>query len=254
MLITSINNQKIKHILKLKEIKNVKKYSKYFLDGLHLVEEAILYNKSNIEEIFIVENFNKKNSVDLSSFKITYITEQVAKHISETVNTQGIFAICNIQDEKVDINKYSKVVILDKIQDPGNLGTIIRTADAFGYDCVILGKGTTSIYNQKVIRSMQGSNFHIDCYDNIDLLEELDNMENFNIFATSLDTDNYIDNITKIDGKIAIIFGNEANGVSEEVMKKVNKKIKIEMKGKAESLNVAVSAGILMHHIGNISK
>ena len=89
----------------------------------------------------------------------------------------------------------NNLVILDDVADPGNLGTIIRTADAFNFDCIILGKGTTSLYGQKVIRSTQGSNFHIDCFDNIDLVELIDEMNNFNIFATSLKADKYIDQI-----------------------------------------------------------
>ena len=90
------------------------------------------------------------------------------KSITETITTQGIIGVCRIEEKQLDITKYKKVLILDRIQDPGNLGTIIRTADAFAFDCIILGKGTTSLYGQKVIRSTQGSNFHIDCFENID--------------------------------------------------------------------------------------
>ena len=138
---------------------------------------------------------------------------------------------------------------MDKIQDPGNLGTIIRTADAFNFDCIILGKGTTSLYGQKVIRSTQGSNFHTDCFDNIDLVELIDEMHEFNIFATSLKADKYIEQLDNITGKVAVVFGNEGAGVSEEILSKVNNLLKISMPGRAESLNVSIAAGIVMHYI-----
>lgn len=250
MVIKSVNNPKIKEILKLKEIKYVKKNKKYLIEGIHLVEEAI--KNKVVDEIILEENFSY--NLDFNNLKISYISDNISKKLSETNNNQGIFAMCRIEDKKLLINDYNKVLILDRIQDPGNLGTIIRTGEAFGIDCVILGKGTVSIYNQKVLRSMQGSNFHIDCYESIDLENLISEMKNFDIFATTLLGDEYLDNIKVVGKKLAIIFGNEGSGVSKDILKLVNRKIKIKMNGKSESLNVAISSGIILHHLQNIIK
>ena len=246
-MITSASNKRIKDIQKLKENKNIKKYGKYLIEGKHLVEEAL--DAKVVEEIIVSESFEEYNIVDSFEGDLIKVTDSVLKSISDTITSQGIVAVCRTVKKELDINNYSKVLILDKIQDPGNLGTIIRTADAFNFDCIILGKGTTSLYGQKVIRSTQGSNFHIDCFDNIDLVELIDEMYEFNIFATSLKADKYIEQLDNITGKVAVVFGNEGAGVSEEILSKVNNLLKISMPGRAESLNVSIAAGIVMHYI-----
>ena len=246
-MITSASNKKIKDIQKLKENKNIKKYGLYLIEGRHLVEEAIEANV--VEEIIISENYEEFSLIEAFSGEITRVSNSVMKNISDTITSQGIIAICKVVNKELEINKYSKVLILDRIQDPGNLGTIIRTADAFDFDCIILGKGTTSLYGQKVIRSTQGSNFHIDCFDNVELVKLLDEMSEFNIFATSLKADKYIEQLNNISGKVAVVFGNEGAGVSEDILEKVNNLLKISMPGRAESLNVSIAAGIVMHYI-----
>lgn len=246
-MITSASNKRIKDIQKLKENKNIKKYGRYLIEGKHLVEEAL--DAKVVEQIIVSESFEEYNIVDSFEGDIIKVTDSVLKSISDTITSQGIIAVCRIVKKELDINNYSKVLILDEIQDPGNLGTIIRTADAFNFDCIILGKGTTSLYGQKVIRSTQGSNFHIDCFDNIDLVELIDEMNEFNIFATSLKADKYIEQLDNITGKVAVVFGNEGAGVSEEILSKVNNLLKISMPGRAESLNVSIAAGIVMHYI-----
>lgn len=246
-MITSVSNKKIKDIQKLKENKNIKKYGLYLIEGKHLVEEAL--EVKVVEEIIVSENFEEFSLIETFKGEITRVSQSVMKTISDTITSQGIIAVCKIVNKELEINKYSKVLILDRVQDPGNLGTIIRTADAFAFDCIILGKGTTSLYGQKVIRSTQGSNFHIDCFDNIDLVNLLDKMSNFNIFATSLKADKYIEQLNNISGKVAVVFGNEGAGVSEEILQKVNNLLKILMPGRAESLNVSIAAGIVMHYI-----
>ena len=246
-MITSASNKRIKDIQKLKENKNIKKYGRYLIEGKHLVEEAL--DAKVVEQIIVSESFEEYNIVDSFEGDIIKVTDSVLKSISDTITSQGIIAVCRIVKKELDINNYSKVLILDKIQDPGNLGTIIRTADAFNFDCIILGKGTTSLSGQKVIRSTQGSNFHIDCFDNIDLVELIDEMNEFNIFATSLKADKYIEQLDNITGKVAVVFGNEGAGVSEEILSKVNNLLKISMPGRAESLNVSIAAGIVMHYI-----
>ncbi|MDO4814545.1 MAG: RNA methyltransferase [Gemella sp.] len=251
-MIYSTNNPRIKNISKLKDIKNIKKQQKYIIEGLHLLEEAI--NSKVVELIIKSESFDKNINFDISGIEVITIDEKATKLLSDTVTSQGIFAICKIEEKELDISKYNNILVLDKIQDPGNLGTIVRTADAFNFDAIILSKGTTSLYAPKVMRSMQGSNFHINCFDNIDLPLFLDSLQNFDILATSLDTNESLEDIQTIKSKCAIILGNEANGVSTETLNKVNRKVKINMPGQAESLNVAVAAGIMMHYIKNILK
>ena len=246
-MITSASNKRIKDIQKLKENKNIKKYGRYLIEGKHLVEEAL--DAKVVEEIIVSESFEEYNIVDSFEGELIKVTDSVLKSMSDTITSQGIIAVCRTVKKELDINNYSKVLILDKIQDPGNLGTIIRTADAFNFDCIILGKGTTSLYGQKVIRSTQGSNFHIDCFDNIDILDVIPEMEDFDLYATSLKGDKYLEQIDNVGEKVAVIFGNEGSGVSEEILDKVNNLLKINMTGKAESLNVAVAAGIVMHYI-----
>lgn len=250
MIITSLSNKKIKDLLKLKEIKNIKKNKQYLIDGLHLVEEAL--NKKVVLELFIEEGFDKTIRANLDNIEITYIDKKIAKLLGDTVTNQGIFALCKIENKELNINKYKNILMLDRVQDPGNLGTIIRTADAFAFDCVLLGKGTANIYNAKVLRSMQGSNFHIDFFESVDLEEILEHLEDYDVFATSLQTDYSIEDIKEKKEKFAVILGNEGEGVSQNILNKVNQPVKITMPGQAESLNVAVSSAILMHYLKNI--
>lgn len=250
MIITSVENKKIKEIAKLKDIKYIKKNKQFIVDGPHLVEEAL--KNSLVEELFVVENYEKILQLDTTNIKITKITDKVAKYLGDTVTNQGVFALCNIKKIEFDVVNHKNIVILDRVQDPGNLGTIIRTADAFGFDCVVIGKGSTSIYSQKALRSMQGSNFHIPCLENVDLIEFLEKLEGYTVLGTSLKGAEFLEDIDEKLDKVAVIFGNEGQGVSEEILERINKPIKIKMGGQAESLNVAISAGIILHYIKNI--
>ncbi len=142
-------------------------------------------------------------------------------------------------------------MILDRIQDPGNMGTIIRTADSAGVDAIIALKGCVDIYNPKVIRSTMGSIFDVNIIDasqdeTVDMLKSLD----FNIVSSYLNTENFYD---KIDygSKVALVIGNEANGINEELVSKSDILVKIPIYGKAESLNLAISSAILMYEIKN---
>ena len=251
-MITSVSNKKIKDLKKLKENKNIRKYKKYLVEGKHLIEEALKVGV--VEEIIIGENFSDESLLTYFTGEVTVVSESIMKSITETITTQGIIGVCRIEEKQLDITKYKKVLILDRIQDPGNLGTIIRTADAFAFDCIILGKGTTSLYGQKVIRSTQGSNFHIDCFENIDIKQLVTETKEFNIYATSLKADKYLEELDNITARVAIIFGNEGSGVADEILDEVNNLLKINMPGCAESLNVSIAAGIVMHYISSILK
>ena len=250
MIINSLTNKKIKDLVKLKDVKNVKKLNKYLIDGEHLVKEAL--KKNIVLEIFVEENKNFDFLLANKKIKITYISRNVVKHLADTKTPQGIFAICKIEKTNYNFSDFENIVILDRVQDPGNLGTIIRTACAFGYSCVVLGDGCCNLYNQKVLRSMQGSNFHIPIIEEniFTLIEKI--KKDFTIYATSLKTDYYMEDIKFKKEKFAVIFGNEANGVDNKILDLVDKHLKIKMLGSAESLNVSTSSAIVMHYLKNI--
>lgn len=234
MVITSKDNKRIKEIRKLLTKKGRTKAQQFLIEGEHLIEEAIQFG-AHIEEIFVLETdtFN----FDL---KTTVVTKDVMSSLSKLVTPPGIIAVVRMETKSIESDR---VLAIDGIQDPGNLGTLIRTADAFNFKRILIGKNTVDPYSDKVLRSSQGSHFHVSLED-VDLIEV---MQNFNgtILTTDLSGESLTDKIT--DEKIMIVLGNEGQGVSEEVLEHANYKVKIDMPGDAESLNVAVAGGILMH-------
>ncbi|OFL46225.1 hypothetical protein HMPREF2767_04770 [Nosocomiicoccus sp. HMSC067E10] len=234
MVITSKDNKRIKEIRKLLTKKGRTKAQQFLIEGEHLIEEAIQFG-AHIEEIFVLETdtFN----FDL---KTTVVTKDVMSSLSKLVTPPGIIAVVRMETKSIESDR---VLAIDGIQDPGNLGTLIRTADAFNFKRILIGKNTVDPYSDKVLRSSQGSHFHVSLED-VDLIEV---MQNFNgtILTTDLSGQSLTDKIT--DEKIMIVLGNEGQGVSQEVLEHANYKVKIDMPGDAESLNVAVAGGILMH-------
>ncbi|OFS63878.1 RNA methyltransferase [Nosocomiicoccus sp. HMSC09A07] len=234
MVITSKDNKRIKEIRKLLTKKGRTKAQQFLIEGEHLIEEAIQFG-AHIEEIFVLETdtFN----FDL---KTTVVTKDVMSSLSKLVTPPGIIAVVRMETKSIESDR---VLAIDGIQDPGNLGTLIRTADAFNFKRILIGKNTVDPYSDKVLRSSQGSHFHVSLED-VDLIEV---MQNFNgtILTTDLSGESLTDKVT--DEKIMIVLGNEGQGVSEEVLAAANYKVKIDMPGDAESLNVAVAGGILMH-------
>lgn len=234
MVITSKDNKRIKEIRKLLTKKGRTKAQQFLIEGEHLIEEAIQFG-AHIEEIFVLETdtFN----FDL---KTTVVTKDVMSSLSKLVTPPGIIAVVRMETKSIESDR---VLAIDGIQDPGNLGTLIRTADAFNFKRILIGKNTVDPYSDKVLRSSQGSHFHVSLED-VDLIEV---MQNFN--GTILTTDLSGESLTNIvmDDKVMIILGNEGQGVSQEVLEHANYKVKIDMPGDAESLNVAVAGGILMH-------
>ncbi|OFO55775.1 RNA methyltransferase [Nosocomiicoccus sp. HMSC059G07] len=234
MVITSKDNKRIKEIRKLLTKKGRTKAQQFLIEGEHLIEEAIQFG-AHIEEIFVLETdtFN----FDL---KTTVVTKDVMSSLSKLVTPPGIIAVVRMETKSIESDR---VLAIDGIQDPGNLGTLIRTADAFNFKRILIGKNTVDAYSDKVLRSSQGSHFHVSLED-VDLIEV---MQNFN--GTILTTDLSGEPLTNIvmDDKVMIILGNEGQGVSQEVLEHANYKVKIDMPGDAESLNVAVAGGILMH-------
>lgn len=241
MHITSINNEYIKEISKLNEKKYRDKSNKYLIEGLHLVTEALKYDI--IDTIIIREDFSYETNI-----KHIIVSNEVMKKLSDNPSIPKIMAVVNIKESTI---KGNKILLLDRLQDPGNLGTIIRSAVAFNFDTIILSNDTVDLYNSKVLRSTQGMLFNINILrqDLTSVINELKN-NNYTIYGTKVDNGNDVKEINKIN-KFALIIGNEGTGISDNILKQCDKYLYIKMNTNCESLNAGVAASILMYEMGN---
>ena len=244
MVISSKDNELVKEIKKLKE----KKYrdNKFVVEGIKMLKEAII-EKADINLIVVSQEAEKNIDVDISKYNKIIVTDKVFKTLTDVVSPQGILAIINKKENKdLDISS-DYIIALDGIQDPGNLGTIIRTADSASLKQIIVSKNTVDAYSPKVIRSTMGAIFRVNIIEVESLAYTLKKLKNnnFNIITTSLDTNNSIYDISY--NKSVVVIGNEANGVSREVLDLADYKVKIPMLGKTESLNASVATGIMIY-------
>lgn len=252
-VITSKDNETIKEIRKLKEKKYRDSNQQYIIEGIKLIEEAI-EEKVEIDTIVICEDCVENHTLDqkllyeVAKYNCIYVSEKIFNLITEVTNPQGILAIIH-QDKKqqeIDYNA-DMIVVLDNIQDPGNLGTILRTVDSVGLHQIVISNKTADVYNPKVVRSTMGAIFRVNIIQVSDLIETLKEMKKhkFKVVATSLQTQ---ENIYDIDyQKKVLVIGNEANGVSKEVLELADIKAKIPMLGKTESLNASVATSVILY-------
>ncbi|WP_346937430.1 RNA methyltransferase [Clostridium sp.] len=250
-VIKSKDNNTLKEIKKLKEKKYRVDNKKFIIEGFRFLEEGF---KSDfiIDKLFIkessIDKFNEKFSFCISKYdeKLFIINDNLFKSISGTENSQGVLAVLNMKEETF-IAKEGLYILVDKVQDPGNLGTIIRTAHSAGCKGVILSKDTVDLYNEKTLRSTMGSIFNIPIIHDEDLsfTKKLIN-EGYNLVCSSLQTDKNFFEVNLVDNAI-IAVGNEGNGISDEVMNLATCKVKIPMIGNTESLNVAIAASIMIY-------
>ncbi len=252
-IITSKDNEIVKNIKKLKEKKYRDLNNQFIVEGIKIVEEAINENV-NIEYIVICEDCVNDGSIDkkllyeIAKYKCIYVTEKIFNTLTEVTNPQGILAVINRTNIKTDVDYNAEfILVLDGIQDPGNLGTILRTVDSANLKQIVISKETADPFNSKVIRSTMGAIFRVDIIKSDDIIETLKQLQTngFEIVVTSLQTDNSIYNIQY--NKKVIVIGNEANGVSKEIQNIANVKVKIPMLGKTESLNAGVATGIMVY-------
>lgn len=243
-MITSVKNQAVKKWSKLNKKKYRMEEGLFLIEGEHLVEEA-LASDWEIETVIIEVGFEP--GFDLSNQTIEYVSDNVLAHLAQTKSPQGIMAIVKIKRSTEYLT--NRLLLVDSVQDPGNLGTMIRTADAAGFDAVILGESTVDLYNDKVIRSSQGSIFHLPIIQ-VDLSLEIERLKTkgVTVYASTLVDANPINTI-ELTEKMALIVGNEGNGVDNQLLRQADHLIHIPIYGQAESLNVSIAAGIMMYHI-----
>jgi TrmH family RNA methyltransferase len=239
MLITSLDNNKIKEIIKLNSSKYRKEVSLFVVEGYHLVEEA--YKANLLLEVFILDGKDIPYNIEK-----TYVTESVMKKITSLESYPEVIGICKIKEDNITGNH---ILMLDNIQDPGNLGTIIRSAVAFNIDTIVLSEDTVDLYNSKVIRASQGMLFHLnvvktDLINTINYLKE----NNYKIYSTDVENGIEINKVKNID-KYVIIIGNEGNGIKKDILSLSDEKIYIKMNEKCESLNAGVAASIILYEL-----
>lgn len=239
MIYTSIDNKKIKDIKKLSQKKYRDKTNSFLVETEHLVLEA--YKQNCIKELIL-----EKDTLFPLNTPTIYVTNDIIHYISELESPSNVMAVCNKKEEQ---ELGSRILLLDEIQDPGNLGTIIRSAVAFHIDTIVLGDNTVDLYNPKVIRASQGMFFHINIIKRnlLEFIPKLANLE-YEILGTKVTHGNNLKTIEKYD-KFAIIMGNEGNGISEEVSELCDQFIYIDMNEACESLNVGVATSIILYEL-----
>lgn len=246
-MITSKSNDLIKYIKGLHLKKNRDENGEFIVEGPKMVKEVIASDLKINKVIICEELFNEP--IDVKNNDVEFVTSNVFEHISDTKTPQGIMAIVSKRTNE-DIKYSDTMFALDNVQDPGNLGTIIRTLDCAGINTLLLSNGCADEYNPKVIRSTMGAIFRVNVFSNLNLKEELEKLkeEGYNIVVTSLEgATNMFEH--KFEGKNIVVIGNESNGVSKEVQDLANVRIKIPMAGQTESLNAGVAASLVAYEI-----
>ena len=239
MIINSKENNKVKYINKLRNNKYMLKEKKFIIEGKHLIEEAALSG-------ILIETFSSTN-VNYGVLN-NLVSDSIMDYISILPSKSNILGICKFIEDKSDLG--NKIIILDNIQDPGNLGTIIRSAKAFNIDTIVLSLNCVKKYNDKVIRAAKGMLFKMnvitkDLNSFIPYLKE----NNYLIYGTDVNNGININNISLTNNKIAVVMGNEGQGIENNIKSMIDKNIYIDINDRCESLNVSVAASIIMYEL-----
>ena len=240
MLITSVNNKHIKEIARLKDKKYRDTQDVFLIETKHLVLEA--YKEGRIKELIL-----EKDEIFPIDIKPLYVTKNVLKKLSSLESAPNVMAVVYKNKKTPQVGE--RVLILDRIQDPGNLGTIIRSAVAFNIDTIICSKDTVDIYNPKVLRASQGMLFHVPIlFENTEkIIKELKEKD-YKIIGTKV-TNGHDVRDSKIYSHFALIIGNEGQGISKEIDELCDEYWYIKMNENCESLNASVAASILLYEI-----
>ena len=249
--ITSKDNPAVKLYLKLSSQKKERqRYGLFVLEGLRIVEDAV--QAGNVEKLFFTEDnfiaFSGEHDLSDIMDRVFIISPEIAKKISLTETTQGVFAVCRIRDCAPVFTEKGKYVVLYGLQDPGNVGTVIRTADALGIDGIFMC-GSCDLYNPKTLRSTMGSVFRMPVMivNNDDELFGILKENEVKTMAAVIDADAVKITDIRPEGKQAVFIGNEGNGLSRELTEQAAYRIRIPMEGSVESLNAAVAASVMMY-------
>lgn len=236
---TSIDNKKIKELKKLHTKKYRDELGLFLVEGLKIVKEA--YSAGILKEVYVLDGENFDLDMD-----VNYMSKNVLEYLSNTETPQPVIGVCKkLENKKLG----NRIVILDNVQDPGNIGTIIRSSVAFDIDTIILSKGSVDAYNDKVLRSTMGMLFKINVIyaDLLTLIPELKE-QGYEILGTKVDGGEDLSSMN-IGDKCAFIMGNEGNGVSSNVLELCDKYLYIPMSSSCESLNVGVATSIIMYEL-----
>ena len=235
--INSKNNQKIKDAcsLKLKKVRQEK--GLFLMEGIKNLDLALKYGV--VKTIFTSIGLPKLKQ-DIECYKVN---EEVLNKLASSEKPEGVVFVCETIKPKKEKSQYHKIVYLDQINDPGNLGTILRTAVAFNYDAVILSKGSVDLYNEKVIAASKGAIFLIDAFT-----DDINNYKDKQIIVSTLDENSIPLSECDKPKDFVLVLGNESHGVSEPIIEMANQLVKIEMNDVIDSLNVAMAGAILMNY------
>ncbi len=254
MLIKSKDNSNIKLIQKLLSSKKTRDEQNVFIiEGRKVFEDA-LFENIDIIKVFISEKFSEKHSSFLCNItkkipqeNVFYITDELSDKIAQTAKTQGIFAIAKKINKNFSIISGGKYLLLENLQDPANIGTIIRTADAVGLDGVILSSDCCDVYNEKVVRATMGSLFRVNFLQNADLSHIISTLKSANIptFAAVIDSDATDLKKCDFENGAGVIIGNEGNGLCLETISLCDFRLTIKMNGNLNSLNAAMASTII---------
>jgi len=239
MFIDSLTNSQVKYWVSLQQAKNRQESGQFLVEGDHLVQEA---TKAQAVDLILLSEGRDNPYPEIRSL---VLSEKVFKKVSLIQSQGSIMAVCHVNKQKSGLGE--RIILCDRIQDPGNLGTIIRTATAFGFDQIICSKDCVDHTNEKVIRATQGALFHIDIVQS-DLLETIleAKKSGIKVYGTSLSEAVKLSDVVA-SAPLALVLGNEGSGVSDEILKHCDQNILIESSS-FESLNVAVACGILCYH------
>jgi len=259
-MIESLNSPhvaRVKALIGTRGVKERKAAGQFVAEGLQCAREAVVSTIGpRIETLYVTSNGRSKveEVADLSSFNVIDVSDQVMKEMSETITPQGILAVCTIPQvdlKSIPLNGSRRFIYLSQAQDPGNAGTILRSADAFAMDAVITSPGSVDMYSPKVVRSTAGSLWHIPVFESVPISEVLAmGVKAFSLGASgSKKLHQY-----QMSGDTLAVFGNEARGLSTGQNMDSIDVVSIPMPGNSESLNLSAAASIVMYHLSNMSR
>jgi TrmH family RNA methyltransferase len=257
-MIESLNSPhvaRVKALIGSRGVKERKAAGQFVAEGLQCAREALVANNGpTIETLYVTSNGRIKveELADLSAFNVVDVSDEVMKELSETITPQGILAICTIPQRNlssITLDGSRRFIYLSEVQDPGNAGTILRSADAFAMDAVITSPGSVDMYSPKVVRSTAGSLWHIPVFESVAIDEVL--ALGINAFSLGAGGAKELSQYQK-SGDMVAVFGNEARGFSTGQNVDSIDVVSIPMPGNAESLNLSAAASIVMYHLSNM--